>query len=114
MTWDLHNKYDLVIFRFTREINLDISSLTFTLSQVLSLLFAIYVFIIIGVILLDNRSPQSTFAWLFLMITFPILGFLIYIMFGRGYKAFSHEDKIARIGGLSSLSGAHSDHLRID
>jgi len=94
-----------LIFRITLEITLDISSLTFTLSQILSVLFVIYVFIIIGVILLDNRSPQSTFAWLFLMITFPFLGFLIYIMFGRGYKAFSHEDKIARIGGLSSLFG---------
>jgi cardiolipin synthase A/B len=81
------------------------TSFSFTLSQILSVLFAIYLIIIFGVILLDNRSPQSSFAWLFLMVTFPLLGFIIYIMFGRGYKAFSNENQLARIGGLSSLYG---------
>ena len=84
---------------------MEISTLTFTLSQILNLLIVIYVVIVLGVIILDNRSPQSTIAWLFLMITFPILGFIIYVMFGRGYKAFSNENRLALIGGLSSLYG---------
>jgi cardiolipin synthase len=84
---------------------LDLSSISITLSEVLKVLFAIYLVIVVGVILLDNRSPQSTFAWLFLMLSFPVLGFLIYVMFGRGYKAFSHENRLALIGGLSSLYG---------
>ncbi len=82
---------------------MDLSSISITLSAIIKVLFAIYIVIVIGVILLDNRSPQSTFAWLFLMISFPVLGFIIYIMFGRGYKAFSHENQLARIGGRSSL-----------
>jgi cardiolipin synthase A/B len=84
---------------------LDISSISITLSEIFRVLFVIYLIFVIGVILLDNRSPQSTFAWMFLMISFPILGFLVYIMFGRGYKAFSHENRLALIGGLSSLYG---------
>jgi len=91
---------------------LDLSSLTFTLSQIISILFAIYIVIVAGIILLDNRSPQSTFAWLFLMLTFPILGFFIYILFGRGYKAFSRENRLERIGGLSSIYGQGIKPLR--
>ena len=77
--------------------------ITITFQQILSILFVIYIIIVVGVIVLDNRTTQSTFAWLFLMLTFPILGFIIYIMFGRNYKAFSNEGKLARVGvgGLS-------------
>jgi len=82
---------------------LDLSSISITLSEIFKVLVAIYIVIVAVVILLDNRSPQSTFAWLFLMISFPILGFIIYIMFGRGYRAFSHENKLAQIGGRNSL-----------
>jgi cardiolipin synthase len=84
---------------------LDLSSISITLSQIVSAAFVIYIIIVLGVIILDNRSPQSTFAWLFLMLSFPFLGFIVYIMFGRGYRAFSHENQLATIGGLSSLYG---------
>ncbi len=82
---------------------MDLSSISITLAEILEVLFVIYLVLVIGVILLDNRSPQSTFAWLFLMLSFPVLGFIVYIMFGRGYRAFSHENKLARIGGPTSL-----------
>ena len=84
---------------------MDLSSITLTLSQILSGVFFIYACIVVAVIVLDNRTPQSTFAWLFLMLSFPVMGFVVYIMFGRGYKAFSNENQLARIGGLSSLYG---------
>ena len=75
--------------------------ITISLQQILSALFVIYAIAVLGFTLLDNRTPQSTFAWLFLMMTFPVLGLVIYILFGRNYKAFSNETKLARIGGLS-------------
>ncbi|MGE5375053.1 MAG: cardiolipin synthase [Bacteroidota bacterium] len=84
---------------------MDTSSLPLLLSLVFKVLVVVYVIIVVGVILLDNRSPQATFAWLFLMLSFPILGFVIYILFGRGYRAFSNENQLARIGSLSSLYG---------
>jgi cardiolipin synthase A/B len=80
-----------------------ITSLSQLLQTLLWFAVAIYAFGVIVFILLDNRTPQSTFAWLFLMLTFPILGFLIYIFFGRNYKAFSNQAKLARVSGLSSL-----------
>jgi cardiolipin synthase A/B len=84
---------------------MDITSIAITLPQIIGIVFAFYLLVVLGVILLDNRTPQSTFAWLFLMLTVPIVGFVVYIFFGRSYKAFSNEGKLARIGGLSSLYG---------
>ena len=82
---------------------MDISVLWQYLVIILQWAFVVYVIGVIIFIMLDNRSPQSTFAWLFLMIAFPVVGFFIYILFGRNYKAFSNEAKLARIGKLSSL-----------
>ena len=82
-----------------------LSAITFTLTQILGLVLGLYVVIVLMIILLDNRTPQSAFAWLFLMLGFPVIGLLIYIFFGRGYKAFSNETKLARIGGLSTPHG---------
>jgi cardiolipin synthase len=104
---------------------MEIASLTLTLPQIISIVFVVYLCIVLGIILLDNRSPQSTFAWFFLMLTFPILGFVIYIFFGRNYKAFSNEDKLARMGDLASLYGqviqplvklqdAYSEKIRLE
>ena len=40
----------------------------------------------------DNRSsPHSTIAWLFLMIVFPVVGMVVYTLFGRGWQAFSRK-----------------------
>jgi len=47
-------------------------------------------------VILENRSPQSTFAWIFLLLLVPGLGVLIYYFFGRGWRAFSKEAELAR------------------
>ena len=65
---------------------MDFSSLSQFLVIILQVIIVIYVIGVIGFILLDNRTPQSTFAWMFLMLTFPILGFLIYIFLGEIIK----------------------------
>jgi cardiolipin synthase len=48
-------------------------------------------------LILENRSPQSTFAWLFLLLVFPLGGLLIYVMFGRKRHAFSRTRRITRL-----------------
>ncbi len=61
-------------------------------------------------IILENRSPQSTFAWLFLFYIFPVGGVVIYLFFGRSFRAFSYQDKLAfqgREGTLAPISSAH-------
>lgn len=55
-------------------------------------------------LVLENRSPQSTFAWLFLMVLAPGVGPVVYVMFGRGSKAFSHRKALRRQLGRSGLS----------
>lgn len=54
----------------------------------------IYAIVVAIWLILENRSPQSTFAWLFLLLVFPLLGILVYWFFGRGRYAFSSEGKL--------------------
>jgi cardiolipin synthase A/B len=47
-------------------------------------------------LLLDNRSPQATFAWLLWFYVLPVGGVLIYLLFGRNRRPFSHERRLMR------------------
>jgi cardiolipin synthase len=48
-------------------------------------------------LILENRSPQSTFAWLFLLLVFPFGGLIIYMLVGRNRHAFSRKHTIAKL-----------------
>ena len=61
-----------------------------------AIILAIYIVGVAIYIIMENRSPQSTFAWLLLFMLLPIIGLLIYIFLGRGWHAFSQENKMAR------------------
>jgi cardiolipin synthase len=80
---------------------------------------------------LQNRSPQSTFAWTLLFVLFPPAGLLTYVMFGRGRHAFSREQTVAKLlerstladraarvvaaqpAAISSLAGTHGEFARL-
>jgi len=62
--------------------------------QVVTALAGVYAGVIAVFLVLENRSPQSTFAWLFLMLGFPIGGLIIYTLFGRGWHAFSRKNQL--------------------
>jgi cardiolipin synthase len=47
-------------------------------------------------LLLENRRPQSTLAWMLAFIVAPGIGVLVYILFGRNRKAFSKERSLLR------------------
>ncbi len=72
-----------------------------TIYTILGGLLALYAIGAYVFLVIDNRSPQSTFAWLFLFYIFPLGGVLIYVLFGRGRHAFSDENKLLKqiIGG---------------
>jgi cardiolipin synthase len=76
---------------------MDLGGFLSLLGQFAWVILIIYALIVIGVILLDNRSPQSTFAWMFLMLALPGVGLIVYLFFGRGYRAFSSEMRVARV-----------------
>jgi cardiolipin synthase len=62
--------------------------------HVLTVLVGVYAAVIAVFLVLENRSPQSTFAWLFLMLGFPVGGLILYTLFGRGWKAFSRKNQL--------------------
>ena len=74
--------------------------------------FIVYTVAVALFIILDNRSPQSTFAWLLLFIFFPVIGLLIYLFTGRSWRAFSRENKLARQTVGSDLGIALESLLR--
>ncbi len=52
-------------------------------------IFIIYVIAVAVFIISENRTPQSTFAWLLALVAFPLVGLILYFFFGRGLHAFS-------------------------
>jgi cardiolipin synthase len=42
----------------------------------------------------ENRRPQATLAWVLVFISAPGFGLVIYILFGRGRKAFSRQSRL--------------------
>lgn len=58
-------------------------------------LFAAYVVACAIFLIMDNRSPKSTLAWLLALVMFPVVGVLVYIFLGRSWKAFSQEKDMA-------------------
>lgn len=64
---------------------------------ILTTLAGLYALAVAVFLVLDNRSPQSTFAWLLLLLLFPIGGLVIYILFGRGRHAFSRERALTKL-----------------
>lgn len=68
--------------------------------ELITIIFWAYVVYTFGAtlfIILDNRAPTSTFAWLFLFILVPIIGVAIYILFGREMRPFSRRSRLARL-----------------
>lgn len=54
-----------------------------TVLSVVSLIFALNVVLAAIVVFFERRSPSSTWAWLFVLFFVPIIGFIIYLIFGR-------------------------------
>jgi cardiolipin synthase len=51
--------------------------------------------VITGIFLIaENRRPQATLAWLLVFDLAPGIGLLVYLLFGRHWKAFSRQTKL--------------------
>ena len=52
-------------------------------------LIALYVFTVASVVfnvILENRNPVRTLAWIIVLVTVPLIGFLFYLYFGVNYR----------------------------
>ncbi len=57
--------------------------------------FQIYIIFTVIVLLLDNREPSETFAWIFIFILLPGLGFAVYLFAGRNWKkGYDQKEKL--------------------
>jgi cardiolipin synthase len=75
------------------------TELTNFLTQIPNLiwwLIVIYAIIVAVFMVLENKSPQMTIAWIFAFLLLPILGPVAYFLFGRDYRAFSRKNKLLR------------------
>lgn len=57
--------------------------------------FAIYIYLAVVVvfIIMENRDISSTLAWILVFLLFPIIGFVVYIFFGRNWKVINPTKK---------------------
>ncbi len=67
-----------------------------TWTSALGWFFAAYALLTTLFIVLENRRPQATMAWMLLFLGLPGVGLAIYFLFGRDRKAFSRERKLVR------------------
>lgn len=65
-----------------------------TLATVVTVAFSAYAGIAIVFLISENRRPQATLAWTLAFFFMPGLGLLIYILFGRDWKAFSKQRQL--------------------
>lgn len=72
--------------------------------HLLTVVAGLYALLTAVFLIRENRSPQSTFAWLFLMLVFPIGGLVVYTLFGRSWKAFSRKNQLYTLMEGTSLA----------
>jgi cardiolipin synthase A/B len=65
-----------------------------TLAKVITIAFSVYAVVAIIFLISENRRPQATLAWALAFFFMPGLGLLIYILFGRDWKAFSKQRQL--------------------
>jgi cardiolipin synthase A/B len=66
------------------------------LVAILSTSLALYALVMAVFLILENRRPQATLAWMLAFIFAPGMGVLIYVLFGRDRKAFSKQSSLLR------------------
>lgn len=91
----------------------EIIKYTITISACLNFL------LLLGMVFVERRKPENIIAWLTAMTFLPILGFILYVIFGSGLsvrirrmikrKSISERDIIRNIKGIQTLEEARVD-----
>ena len=69
------------------------------LQYLFTILFSMTIMATIVLIVLENGRPTKTIAWILIMVLVPLIGFLLYLFFGRNYR----RNKIYSGKGLLDL-----------
>ena len=78
-------------------------------------------FLLLIMVFLEKRKPQTIIAWITILTFVPIVGFILYVIFGSGLsrrvrqmikkKAISERDIIRNINGIQTLEEAKLDGI---
>jgi cardiolipin synthase len=66
------------------------------IGTILTVALTLYALVMCTFLISENRRPQSTLAWMLVFFFLPVIGALIYILFGRDTKAFSKQSRLLR------------------
>ena len=72
----------------------------------LDTIFYIYWFVLIIMLIMDDREPSITLAWLFILLFLPFVGVFFYIFFGRDWKVVAQ-----RKGWIKELRRVEADAM---
>ena len=64
------------------------------LGTILTAALSLYALAATVFIILENRRPQATLAWMLVFFFAPVLGLLVHIFVGRERKAFSRQSRL--------------------
>ena len=54
--------------------------------RIINILFGISIVLIILIVVMENGSPATTMAWILVLIFLPVVGFILYLFFGRNWR----------------------------
>lgn len=78
--------------------------MTISITALLYLLFEIYLILTIVALLLDNREPAETFAWIFIFILMPGAGFVLYMVVGyNGRRRYERQGKLLQVAAKNLI-----------
>lgn len=70
------------------------NAISYLITHFFTILFTLSIFLVGSIIVLENRNPSRTVAWLVILTIFPIIGFIFYIFVGRNIrKRRKYRDK---------------------
>ncbi|MCH4895124.1 cardiolipin synthase [Marinilabiliaceae bacterium JC040] len=90
-----------------------ISDLANNLLNGLTIVYVLLILFVVVLIILENRSPLKTIAWILVLILIPIGGFILYLFFGQNYrkqKMFSRKG-LGDMQWLQAMSDSQKDLL---
>jgi len=73
-----------------------LQSFNIALPGLVPILFIVYCAVSLVFIVMENKEPKTTLAWILLFWILPIFGLLLYLFAGRGHKTFSRERKLLK------------------
>jgi uncharacterized membrane protein YeiB len=63
------------------------------IGAIVTVSITLYALVTTVFLILENRRPQATLAWMLAFYLAPGIGVLIYLLFGRDRKAFSRQSR---------------------